>query len=66
MDLDNQNKLKDGYINTFDDYMIIYTSKNPEIDISMTITIWKTTDTIIPEYSESEIDELIEEAFEEV
>ena len=66
MDLANQSKLKDGYINTYNGYMIIYTSKNPTVDVGITITVWKTTDTVPPEYTADEIDEIIEEAFEEV
>ena len=65
MTIENQNKLKDGYINTFDGYFVIYTTKNPTENIDITITIWKTTDTVEPEMTEAEVDELIEESFGE-
>ena len=38
MDLDNQAKLKDGYIQSYDGYYRIYTSELPTENISMTIT----------------------------
>jgi len=66
MTIENQNKLKNGYINTFDGYLIIYTTKNPGTDINITITVWKTTDTVEPEMTQEEVDELVNEAFEEV
>lgn len=38
MDLDNQAKLKDGYIQSYDGYYRIYTSTLPTSNITMTIT----------------------------
>jgi len=43
MDLDNQTKIKDGYIETGGGYYRIYTSKRPTENITMTVTRQKVT-----------------------
>lgn len=63
MDIENQKKLIDGYINTYDDYLVIYTTTLPTSNIDITITVWKTTDVVDPDMSEQEITDLINDYF---
>lgn len=63
MDLDNQKKFKQGWVETFNGYLKIYVSSLPTEDIDINLMVFYTTDANIANMTTAEIEELIEAAY---